>query len=52
LCHNELQHVPDGEYLSGIFYLSMFLGVTALFSTGITEIFWDYLSVGEESFYL
>ncbi len=45
---NELRHVPDGEYLSGIFYVATPLGLRALFPSEKSRIFENRISVGEE----
>jgi len=39
LIGNYLRLIPDGEYLSGIFYVATSLGVKALFTSEISEIF-------------
>jgi len=48
---NELRHIPDGEYLSGIFYLATPLGVRALFPSENTVFFKNKISDGKERNY-
>jgi len=45
---NDLRLIPEGEYLSGIFYVATPLGVRALFPSENTAFFKNKISEGKE----